>query len=228
MDCTLLSEARDKIIQLCEAQIEAAKMQQPSANTRISGDNQVKQLFLGILNYKNQKAVYQHVISSYERCQRAVPLFGTPPYQFLDVEANLLFNAAAFSNKRKHMAYSKPLLGLPNANQFGLSHYKDDQGRLYRVCYEYDKSNDHLMPKRYIDSKEGIIYFYIKAKTTENKKHISVPNIGQLITLNSTNELNAFDNTQAHTVDITINGYTSNTKGGSKVVFLLLASLASK
>ena len=229
MYCTTLSEARDNIIKLCETQIESALLQRAAPNTRIVGDHKVKQLFLGMLDYKHQKEVYHHVINSYERCQRAVPLFGAPPYHFLDYEANLMYNASAFSSTRKHMAYTQAMLNLPNSNQFGAPHYKDDKGRLYRVCYEFDKKADHPMPKQYVDSKNSIVYFYIKGKRVEGARHISVPKIGETITLSSTEELDAFENTRkSHTISTKIISYTTNTKGGTKVVFLLVASAPTR
>ena len=225
MIVNLLSEARDIIIKLCEVQIRLANEQNALPNKEIPGDIKVRKLILGMLDYKSQRIIYETVINSYERCERAKPLFGTPPYKFLDVEANLQYNASGFSLRRKNMAYIRPYLGLPNTHQFGSPHYIDEDGRLYRICYEYIKDEDPPMPKHYVKGVREFIQFYVKAKEQQGSKRKSLPVPGKIVNLKSTHVLDEFDGTSQQTTSIRVHTYTSNFTGGSRVIFLMTASI---
>ena len=91
--------------------------------------------------------------------------------------------------------------------------------------YEYIKDEDPPMPKHYVKGVREFIQFYVKAKEQQGSKRKSLPVPGKIVNLKSTHVLDEFDGTSQQTISIRVHTYTSNFTGGSRVIFLMTASI---
>lgn len=123
------TDAYDVVSRLVSAQL---RLEPASFNAPCAGDKNVRSLFYTVLDNSAQRCLYLETAADRKAWHRLRPLFGAPPFSFLNAGDAYMLRAGGFASRRRHMA-SIHSFGCAAVSQFGHGQWEDDTGRLYRV-----------------------------------------------------------------------------------------------
>ncbi|MGZ0213696.1 MAG: hypothetical protein ACKVI4_14585, partial [Actinomycetales bacterium] len=190
---------------------EAAKQ-----NENISGDAFARTAIQTLLPNEQQRQLFLETAGNPATWPRLKPLFGAPPYHFLQQSDAGVLRATGMSKGRTHMTYesSNAMMNITTITGFGAGQLQDQHDRQYRVMpaklqamadtetlpfrlSEYRDASNVVMhvkvPKRSRDEKRRLL------ASPVTKKRLFFPQPGEKLTLRETGRLMALINQEVQT-----------------------------
>lgn len=199
-DDTLVGTVQDAynvVHQMMITQSQQAFHINATPNVSITGDTKARLMMLTLLPRLWQRSLFIEFVADIRRWPRIRSLFGVPPYAFLTPADMHMLRAGGIGKGRAQLAYdfSNPV---PTYSQFGYPHFADQFGREYLT--EVDQSKQFLEQaddpvgamSTLASAKHGVrLFVRIKKrskkqkfqllKTTDGKKALFFPHIGEII-----------------------------------------------
>jgi hypothetical protein len=193
VEITTLGDAFEYCSSLVEIQLQRAHKENPPMNKSIYGDTNTKKTIFTLLP---DQLIRNLFISTTTRDKtglfRLKPLFGAPPYSFLNPQDSGMIRAAGMSTGRVNMTYD--IKSVPPYEQFGAGHVVDDFMREYKLIpHKSNKSVDSLPFD--LENDEKYVHMIVRVrkrrceakvalnKDPQNRKSIVFPVPGEVLNI---------------------------------------------
>lgn len=104
----------------------------PMPNAEMKGDRATRLLVQTLLSMTQRRALFLRVAADPNHWPRLRPLFGAPPYHFLQPVDDGMFRATGFAASRVNMVYDSALqASIVGSSHIGYGHFEDELGRVY-------------------------------------------------------------------------------------------------
>ena len=127
-----LGDAISYLSALATTQVDKAALEGAPLNVQVTGDSIFRKQFYGMLPAVEQRRFFLNFMASPSNYGRLGPLFGAPPYSFLQAGDCEAIRPAGISFTRRRMV-SKT--GLPNFSKFGVPTFSDPSGRSFKIFW---------------------------------------------------------------------------------------------
>lgn len=233
-----VQDAYDVVHQMMMTQSQQAFHINATPNVSITGDMKARLMMLTLLPRLWQRRLFIEFVSDIRRWPRIRSLFGVPPYAFLTPADMHMLRAGGIGKGRAQLAYDSAN-PVPTYSQFGYPHFVDQFGREYLT--EVDQSKQFVEQaddpvgamSTLANVKHGVrLFVRIKKrskkqkiellKTTDGKKLLFFPHIGEIIrVVETTLAMQARRSTDKVKLTLKVERVTQRTNGASTALVIL-------
>lgn len=192
-----LADAYNHCMRLALVQIESAISAKTLPNVSTSGDRFVQTTIQLLLPDALMRRLFLQISSTPRSWPRLSPLFGAPPYYFLQPGDAGGVRAGGFAHARVHMTYDQAGQ-IPGTAQFE-GQFTDEHGRLYKVHLPSTASLEQpLVGGKHSLDVHSVLYVRVKRRTTAKLKNATsrdaktpflLPRPGEMLQLTETPQL---------------------------------------
>ena len=203
-DVMNVKDAKTFLKERFRRQLELSDQLKIAPNQSIEGDAAARKLFWLLLAPPEQREFFISFIKTPRNLPRIRPLFGSPPYSFLEAYDAYILHAPAINKTRSRMAYKNAAC---TESMLFQAHYIDQKHRKIRIIEPERRGNkdalvfDTLMPRTRVvaDMKVEFIVSEIKSKKIDSiAKFVSFPQVNDTLLL-MRNQLLAHNREQKQT-----------------------------
>lgn len=177
-ELSTIAEALEFLTELFERQLERSMDASTPPNEATNGDSLAKKAFWTLLPLEEQRRFFLKLISRRQYWPRLRTLVGAPPYSFLRQEDEGILRASGIARGRVHMAAAESTA--TSYQEFGLGHYEDTVGRLYRVIMKQNPRSNELPWVGLASGVRIVADVRIRKRTTANRVAILKGNHGTI------------------------------------------------
>ena len=219
---TFLLDAEELVTTALNKQLDAALREQPSPNVAMDTDAAVRRTFYTVLTDAQQRSVFVKFASNMRAWPRLLPLFGAPPYGFLNTGDAYMLHAAGIASSRTKMTYDSNQI-CPSYSQFGKGHFVDEFQREYRALLPLQdvqqgvNKETTLLPWRITERGDRQVVMHVRVKKRslkvkrellrrkETRSVVSFPHINEVVQLQMTQGLRQIHGFSNNSQDIALN-----------------------
>jgi hypothetical protein len=170
-----IGEAVEHVRLRIDAQIAAAADAAAEPRVALGGDRAVRVAFYTLLPPPQQRALFLEVMGNVEAWPRVRPLFGAPPYDFLEPGDARRFAAGGFAAGRSNMAHDE-VRTVASYSQFGAGQFRDAYGREYKIARigrALPSAGDPLLfDPAALRTGSGPLLMHVRVRRTTRRKRI--------------------------------------------------------